>query len=85
LSKVDFSSIGGGDSILLSTDCIVVEEGVEDTAITVVVLDENGNEIDRFEDFQADPTSEETLMIDATRIWLVFLQTGYQWRHFVCR
>jgi hypothetical protein len=80
LSKVDFSSIGGGDSILLSTDCIVVEEGVEDTAITVVVLDENGNEIDRFEDFQADPTREETLMIDdseSTTVNGLLDQLGY--------
>ena len=65
LSSVEFSAIGGGDVISLSTDCVTYEETTEDTVIIVIVQDQNGNEIDRFEEIEADPGEPEaTIIVD---------------------
>jgi hypothetical protein len=64
LSHVDMDAIGGGDTLVLDTECVIEETVFEDTVTTVVVLDENGNEIDRFTDIELDPSTDDQIMKD---------------------
>jgi hypothetical protein len=67
LSQVDMdAAIGGGTLVILDTECtLTTTTGFEDTILgTVIVTDPNGNVIDRYQEIELDPSTEEQTSSD---------------------